>query len=79
MLQDCLCDECRLAEETAGHILWNCRKVQEAWNRSKVVASFGVSNCLSFRDLLWHMLMHDRVEDAKVAKVVTIAWALWCN
>lgn len=79
MLQDCLCDECRLAEEPAGHVLWNCRKAQAAWDCSKVVASFGVPSCFSFHDLLWHMLMHDRVEDAKVAKVFTIARALWCN
>ena len=28
---------------------------------------------VSFHDFLWQMLMHDRVEEDKVAKVVTIA------
>lgn len=43
------------------------------------MASFGGDRCESFHNLLWHLLMTDRVEEAKIAKVVMIAWALWCN
>ena len=31
----------------------------------------------SFMDLLWKMIILDRVEEDKVARMVTIAWALW--
>ena len=72
LLQDDICDECRNKEKTPNHVLWNCQKARENWQCSKV-ASFGLFNSVSFHDFLWQMLMHDKVEEDKVAKVVTIA------
>ena len=37
------------------------------------------NDCFSFMDLLWKMVIIDRVEEEKVARMVTIAWALWFN
>ena len=34
-------------------------------------------DCFSFVDLLWKMVILDCVEEDKVARMVTIAWALW--
>ena len=78
VVQDGICDKCTNEEKTHGHVLWNCQKARETWECSKV-ASFGLSNNVSFHDFLWQMLMHNRVEEDKVAKVVNIAWALWYN
>ena len=72
VLQDGICNECRNKEKMPSHVLWNCQKARETWECSKV-ASFGMFNSVSFHDFLWQMLMHDRVEEDKVAKVVTIA------
>ena len=30
-------------------------------------------------DFLWQLVMIDKVEEDKLAQIVTIAWALWCN
>ena len=78
VVQDGICDKCRNKEKTPGHVLWNCQKARETWECSKV-ASFGLSNNVSFHDFLWQMIMHNRVEEDRVAKVVNIAWALWWN
>ena len=78
VVQDGICNKCGNKEETPGHVLQNCQKARETWDCSKV-ASFGLSNNVSFYDFLWQMPMHNRVEEDKVAKVVNIAWALWCN
>ena len=59
----------------SGHIFWNCPKAREAQSCSKVVASISLFSCQSLQDLLWNMLMIDRVKEEKVAKAVTIAWA----
>ncbi|KAK9996914.1 hypothetical protein SO802_021600 [Lithocarpus litseifolius] len=67
VVQDGICGQCRNKEETLGHVLWNCQKARETWEYSKV-ASFGLSNNVSFHDFLWQMLMHNRVEEDKVAK-----------
>ena len=79
VLQDNICEECRLEAQTSGHILWMCPKAREVWSCLKIVASISSSRCHSFRDLLWNILMLDRNKMDKVAKVVTIAWSLWCN
>ena len=38
-----------------------------------------LEGCRTFQDLLWTLLMVDEVGVDQVAKVVTIAWALWHN
>ncbi|XP_075669860.1 uncharacterized protein LOC142639587 [Castanea sativa] len=35
--------------------------------------------CRSFHDFLWHLVMIDRVDESKIAQIVSNAWALWCN
>lgn len=79
ILRDGIYDECKLEMETTGHVLWNCQKAKETWAYSKIVVSFGEDRFESFHDLLWHLMMTDRMEEAKITKVVMIAWALWCN
>ena len=37
------------------------------------------NDCFSFMDLLWKMVIIDRVEEEMVARMVIIAWALWFN
>ncbi|XP_050248967.1 uncharacterized protein LOC126696240 [Quercus robur] len=63
--------------ESTGHVLWGCVKAQEAWSCSKLVGLVDRFDCCSFMDLLWKMVILDRVEEDKVARMVTIAWALW--
>ena len=38
---------------------------------------FDQYECFSFMDLMWKMVIIDWVEEEKVARMVTIAWALW--
>ena len=37
------------------------------------------NDCFSFIDLLWKTVIIDRVEEEKVSRMVTTAWALWFN
>ena len=31
VLSDSCCDECKLAEETSGHLFWSCQRACEIW------------------------------------------------
>ena len=79
ILQDSICDICKLEEETTTHVLWNCEIARETWACTKVSTPVGVSDGWTFQDILWHMFILDHVEEARVAMVVTVAWVLWCN
>lgn len=63
--------------ESTGHVLWDCAKAEEAGSCSKLVGLSNRSECCSFMDLMWKMVINDQVEEEKVARMVTIAWALW--
>nr|POF25455.1 hypothetical protein CFP56_15447 [Quercus suber] len=79
VLQNGVRDECGGEMETIEHVLWNCHKARETWALLKVVVPRGGEVCGSFHYFLWHLVMTDRVEETKIALIVTIAWALWCN
>lgn len=65
--------------ELTQHLFWTCPKAKETWVASKMLVSMKASRCQNFQDLLWLMVMEDRMEEDKVARLVAIAWALWHN
>lgn len=73
VVQDDICDECKLKAKSSGHLLWTCPKAREVWSCSKEVVSTNSTRCQTFLDLLWNMLMVDWIEVDKVTKAVTIA------
>lgn len=79
MVQDDVCDICREASETTGHVLWSCLKAKEAWECSKVNVYGARIDGVSFQGIMWQLLIVERVNDEKVARVVIIAWTLWHN
>ncbi|KAL0005544.1 hypothetical protein SO802_013105 [Lithocarpus litseifolius] len=79
VIQHGLRDECSAEMETTGHVLWSYQKAKDAWVCSKVIVRMGGDECGSFFDFLWQLVMTVRVEEDKLAQIVTIAWALWCN
>ena len=62
---------------TFVHLFRTYPKDREVWSFSKLVVSTSSVMCQKFQDLLWNMLMVDRIEVDKVTRVVTIAWAPW--
>lgn len=79
ILQDSTCEECGLTVETTGHLFWSCPRAQEMWACSKLVIPFERDECLSFKDLIWRLLMGDASRIEVAAKVITGAWSLWNN
>ena len=73
VVQDEICDKCRLEAVTTGHLFWTCLKAKEVWSCSKMVVLSSQARFQSFQDLLWDILFGDRVEEDKVAKTVIIA------
>ena len=76
---DNTCEVCGLMVESTGYVLWDCAKAKEEWSCSKLVGLSDQSECFSFMDLMWKMVITDWVEEEKLARLVTIAWALWFN
>ncbi|KAL4632406.1 hypothetical protein ACB092_04G048000 [Castanea dentata] len=77
VVQDSLCDGCRLEVETTGHTFISCPRAREVWACSKIVLLGGAFSMNSFYDLMWKMLMVDKVYVEMVARVVILAWAMW--
>lgn len=72
-MQDDLCEVCRREVELTQHLFWTCPKAKEAWAASKMLVSTKASRCQNFQDLFWLMVMEDRMEEDKVARLVAIA------
>lgn len=54
-------------------------KCREVWSFSKIVVASRYERVQSFYDLLWGVMMEERVEVDVVAKLVCMAWAIWHN
>ena len=76
VMQDSLCDGCRLEVETTRHAFITCPRAREVWACSKIVLPGGAFSLTSFYDLIWKMLTVDQVDVDMVARVVTLAWAM---
>ena len=79
MIQKDICESCREATETVGHVLWSCPKAKEVWECSKLVIGWNGGTNQTFQDLMWELLINGDAGEDKVAYAVTIAWALWHN
>ncbi|XP_065632260.1 uncharacterized protein LOC136068697 [Quercus suber] len=79
VVQDSLCDGCRMEVETTGHAFITCPRAYEVWACSKVVLLGGAFSLTSFYDIIWKMLMVDQVDVDMVARVVTLACVMWHN
>ena len=76
---DNTCEACGLMAQSTSHVLWDCAKAKEAWSSLKLVGLPNQPKCFLFMDLMWRMVITDQVEEEKLARLVTIAWALWFN
>ena len=72
VVQDNLCDGCRLEVETTGHTFISCLRACEVWACSKIVLPGGAFSMNSFYDLMWRMVMVDQVDVDMVARVVLL-------
>lgn len=79
VLQESKCEGCNQEEETTGHLFWMSPRACKLWQCSKMVFLIETSHCISFKDLLWSLLMADQPRIELADKVVTCAWALWHN
>ncbi|KAK9984589.1 hypothetical protein SO802_034114 [Lithocarpus litseifolius] len=79
VIQEDLCDSCKEARETMGHVLWCCPKAREAWECSKLVLPRVDGANMSFQDIMWKLLMDEVIGEDQVEQIATISWALWHN
>ena len=59
LIPDDVCEICKEASKTSGHVLWSCPKAHEAWEYLKVAVNIGKVEGTSFMDLMWPVLMVD--------------------
>ena len=76
VVQDSLCDGCRLEVQTKDHAFISCLRTHEMWACSKIVLPGGAFSMNFFYDLMWKMIMVDLVDVDMVAQVVILAWAI---
>ncbi|XP_050247979.1 uncharacterized protein LOC126695321 [Quercus robur] len=81
VLSDSCCDECKLAEETSGHLFWSCQRARDIWSLSSLFQESWVQLFGSFMDMLWYVVMVAQWEweHSDVEKLIVVAWALWSN
>ena len=78
-MQDQTYDGCKAGAETTGHLFWSCPKAREVWSWSKLAVLPSRDSVQSFIELLWELMVEDRVDEDKVAQLVCIAWTMWNN
>ena len=75
-----ICEACRDAAKSSGHVLWNCAIARDVWALSGI--SFYLDGDVflefqEFQDFLWHLNFRQRVDEELLGLVCTVAWCLW--
>ena len=77
VIQEDICESCREASKTVGHVLWSYPKAKEVWECSKLVTGWNERANQTFQDLMWMLLLNGDAGEDKVAHAVTTTWAIW--
>ena len=73
VLSNSCCDECKLAEETLGHLFWSCQRAREIWWLSTLFQESRVQHFGLFMDMLWYVVMVAQWEHSDVEKLIMVA------
>lgn len=79
VLSDSCCDECKMEEETSGHLFWRCQRARDIWCMSDLFRESLVQHFGSFMDMLWYLVMVAQWGHSEVEKLIVVAWAIWSN
>ena len=52
--QDNVCEECGVAVESLGHVLWQCARAKEVWTTANVELGTELGEVSEFLDLVWN-------------------------
>jgi len=76
--QDNVCEECGVAKESSGHVLWQCARAKEVWTAAneELGTKLGVSE---FLNLVWYAQNVKQWSSQALARLFTIAWGIWSN
>ena len=79
ILTDPTCEACNLAEETSGHLFWECTKAKETWSISGI--PFDKTSVLhrTFADFLWYLIFVQHFGHELLELIVMISWCMWFN
>ncbi|XP_030931239.1 uncharacterized protein LOC115957159 [Quercus lobata] len=77
--QDSRCKVCGNAEETTGHVLWQCHHAKEVWNEVGLAKDHVMDSCPEFLDLLWYGCNFKKWSEEDIGLMVMTAWGIWTN
>ncbi|XP_075658905.1 uncharacterized protein LOC142628749 [Castanea sativa] len=73
------CDGCSEEAESSIHFFWKCSRTKELWSSSKLVFPSVMDQLHSFKELLWCLMMDEKISPENIELLLTCAWAVWGN
>ena len=64
---------CGNAEETTGHVLWQCHRAKEVWYEVGLAKDHVMDSCPEFLDLLWYGRNVKKWSEEDIELMVTMA------
>ena len=76
---DSICEVCGKAEETTGHLFWQCHRAKEVWNEVGIEKDHFMDSCPELLDLLWYGRNVKKWSEEEFGLMVMTAWGIWTN
>ena len=77
--QDNVCEECRVAVESSGHLFWHCSRAQKVWKALNLGLKAVFEEIHEFIDLVWYARNVKQMDAQALAQLFMIAWGIWSN
>ena len=79
VIDNATCEACGQAEETSGHLFWDCTKAREVCFARGISFDARGVNFREFIDLLWYLIFMQHMGNDLVELIITVAWCMWYN
>ena len=77
IVENDLCEECRMGCESSGHVCWSCFCASNTWALTSIFCRQQHMYFNDFMELFWFLVHVQRSDNDVLSLAVTIAWALW--
>ena len=78
VIDEASCEACNLAEESSGHVFWECGKAQEVWSLTGIVFETQGIRYQEFVDMVWYFFFQHARDDT-LEMIFMVAWCMWYN
>ncbi|XP_023907624.1 uncharacterized protein LOC112019319 [Quercus suber] len=79
VLESATCEACGVADETSGHLFWECTKAREVWLATGIPFDTQGVYYRDFIDLIWYLIFVKHAGRELLELILSVAWCMWYN